>query len=77
VLKISTIDCWRPPPKKAKSPSDVAARFCRARLSVVVFHIPLNESKISTTFEELDPLNPPPKSAYRLSTDVAARRARD
>jgi hypothetical protein len=40
-----------------------------------VLHFPLNESKISTTFEA-DPVYPPPKSAYRLSTDVAARPAR-
>jgi hypothetical protein len=33
-----------PPPKKAKFPSDVAARSALARLSFVVFHIPLNES---------------------------------
>jgi hypothetical protein len=38
-----------------------------------MFHIPLNKSKISTTFEGPDPFHPPAKSAYRLSIDVAAR----
>jgi hypothetical protein len=74
-LKISTtLDAgWFPfvssPPKKANFPSDVDASEWRAWLSVVVFHFPLNESKISTTFEEPDPLYPPSKSGYRLSTD--------
>jgi hypothetical protein len=33
-----------------------------------VFPIPLNESKISTTFEELDPSSPSKSGAYRLSS---------
>jgi len=61
-----------PPPKRAKSPTEVAPRAERATERVAVVQVPLAELKISTSAEKSLFTCPPPKRA-NFPTEVAAR----